>query len=332
MNATHAPSPEVDDYVAAVRVELADLPEAERDDILSDVEVSVAETAREHGGSIASQLGPPPDFAAELRAAAGLEPPRRADARAGHRAWRDSLHARLAHPRVITARRLGGELAPLWWVVRGYLAVAAVALATDVAWTGVPPLVPRFADRTNVGLAVIAVAVAASIAVGLLARRGRVPVALTVVVNAVLLACAVPVLAHADETDNPASVVFVSFPAQELTYRGSRVENLYPYSRDGRLLQDVLLYGAAGEAIEIGSGSTDPLRRVLVGSNGERLFNSFPIRYFEPNARVVAHPNAGPPVEPPRIETPRIAGQRTRPSRRAARDERAAAEGRRQSK
>jgi uncharacterized membrane protein len=53
-------------YLAAVRSSLRDLPEAERDDLVAEVEASLVESAGE-GGSIAARLGPPEEFAAELR-------------------------------------------------------------------------------------------------------------------------------------------------------------------------------------------------------------------------------------------------------------------------
>jgi hypothetical protein len=212
---------------------------------------------------------------------------------------------------VAALRRLGGELAPIWWLVRAYVAVAALGLATGVAWTGAPPLVPRFGDSTNGGLAVIALAVAASVALGLLAGRRRLTAAV-VALNVALLAAAVPVAQHLGEGAGPADVVYVTITPQDLTYHGSPVENIYPYSRDGRLLHDVLLYDAAGTPIEVRGGSADPLRRVLTARNGARLFNSFPIRYFEPGTRTVARPNAGPPVRVPRVAGRPLAARRAR--------------------
>ena len=69
--AAHVPS-DVETYLARVRAALADVPADERDDLLAEVEASLHETASESGGSVAAQLGPPEDFAAELRSAAGL--------------------------------------------------------------------------------------------------------------------------------------------------------------------------------------------------------------------------------------------------------------------
>ena len=65
--------PDVDAYLAAVRASLDDLPAAERDDLLAEVEVSIVEAAGEGESALAARLGPPHEFAAELRAAAGLD-------------------------------------------------------------------------------------------------------------------------------------------------------------------------------------------------------------------------------------------------------------------
>jgi hypothetical protein len=78
------------------------------------------------------------------------------------------------------------------------------------------------------------------------------------------------------------------------------VRNIYPYSLDGKLLHDVLLYDGAGAPIEIGAQFKDPNRRVLTTSSGASIFSSFPIRYYEPGTTLVAHPNASPTLVPMR--------------------------------
>ena len=110
--------PEVAMYLAAVRAALADLPPEERDDLLTDVRASLVEAAAESGGNIAARLGPPEEFAAELRAAAGLHAP------APVRRDRGRL--------IELARRIAADpqvrrLVPIWWVARAYVAVGAVA-------------------------------------------------------------------------------------------------------------------------------------------------------------------------------------------------------------
>src|SRR5581483_3068770 len=64
--AAHVPS-DVERYLARVRDALSDLPVEERNELLAEVEASLYESASETGGPVAAQLGPPEDFAAELR-------------------------------------------------------------------------------------------------------------------------------------------------------------------------------------------------------------------------------------------------------------------------
>src|SRR3954451_16797612 len=117
MSSTLDARPEVARYLAAVRGALGDLPASEREDLLAEGESSLLETADE-SGNVAARLGPPDEFAAELRAAAGLAP----IVERSRRPLRERL-ASLRSPALHTRVR---ELAPIWWVARGYVAVAFI--------------------------------------------------------------------------------------------------------------------------------------------------------------------------------------------------------------
>ena len=312
MTTTTALPPEAEAYLAKVREALADLPGDEREDLLAEVRDSLSE-AGEAGGSILARLGPPEAFAAELREAAGLHPTEQLAGQARARtAWSeliDKLELWAARPRVAAARRLLAELAPIWWLVRGYLTVGLLAFVLDGQWSTALPLVPRLGDSGEFGLAAIVAAAAVSVALGLSRRRRRTLFPrLALAANLVLVVAAVPVLGEvADAADHGELIAAAYAPragAGELSYGGVRVDNVYPYSRDGRLLLDVLLYDGAGRALEIGSQAEDPYRRLLRSSVGKPVFNSFPVRYFEPKTRRVADPEAAPPVDLPRIVTP----------------------------
>ena len=69
---TETMSADVRDYLAAVMRELADLPPAERDDLLDDLDDHLHEVLAEGEGSLEQRLGPPAMYAAELRTSAGL--------------------------------------------------------------------------------------------------------------------------------------------------------------------------------------------------------------------------------------------------------------------
>jgi hypothetical protein len=302
---------EVEEYVAAVRRALADLPGAERDDLVVDLEASLLETTEEGAGPISARLGAPEQFAAELRAAAGLHepaPPVRRESDFGRqlRAAQDRV---LAHPAVTALRRLGRELAPIWWVLRAYLAVGAIAWALDYTWSSRLPIVPRFGSAKT-GLTAIGVVVVVSVWLGLELRRHGSPFPrFSVVVNMALLLAAIPVVAQVMDSSSYDNLVAranapVPQPPPGLLYNGAAVENIYPYSRDGRLLHDVLLYDSTGRALDLPAfHGLDPNRR-YVTIRRRVLFNSFPIRYYEPGTRLVARPNAAPYVKVPPVVTP----------------------------
>ena len=310
MTTTTAVPPEVAAYLAAVRDALSDLPAAERDDMLADVEASVIEAAVESDAPIAARLGRPEEFASELRVAAGLQPP--AEGRARTPRLFELASRALASPSVVAVRALGRELAPIWWVARAYLALASVALLLDEDWSARFPGVPRFGGVWST-IALFAMAAVISVAAGLWGRRRpRLRLVFTGV-NALLALAIVPVLAHvADWRTVPPVIHTVSAPPPSgLVYEGARLTNLYPYSRDGRLLHDVLLYTEFGRPLNL-AGAPDPNRRVLRTRDGEPLYNSFPIRYYEPGTRRVARPNAGPRIRTPDVRTPPLVDERRR--------------------
>jgi HAAS domain-containing protein len=304
MTTATAVPPEVESYLEAVREALDDLPQDERDDLLAEVAPSLAEAADE-GGALVARLGPPEEFAAELRAAAGLHET------SSHSHSQLSFARRLrrlaGHPAVAAARRLGAELAPIWWAARAYLAVGALAWALDADWSTRYPVVPRIGSGA-IGLVLILVSMTVSIWIGLQMRRHGSPFPrLAAVVNVALLLAAIPVAAEvANTSQQDALVALASAPAKlppGLVYNGAPVENIYPYSRDGRLLLDVLLYDGAGRPIDIGAVG-DPQRRLLKTTAGMPILNSYPLRYYELGTQRVAHPEAGPPVRTPRLITP----------------------------
>ena len=296
MSPTTAVPPEVTEYLAAVRAALDDLPATERDDLLAEVEPSLLDAASEAGGNVSARLGPAEDFAAELRTAAGLQvPPRRTEAESRLLV---AVRRLIRDPRVRELRRL----APIWWFARAYLLIAAIALAVGASWSLRYVFVPHLGTAW-LGLLVITAAVVLSISIGLRTRRAT---HLVVLGNVVLLGLAIPVLSHFRHRQLPVRVERVTryVPNQGLTLNGVPVANIYPFSRDGRLLHDVLLYTGAGLPIEAGGASIDPQRRVLHTTSGKEVFNAYPIRYFDPGTGVVSHPGAAPKVKIPRIATP----------------------------
>lgn len=299
-------------YLAAVRSSLRDLPEAERDDLVAEVEASLVETAGE-GGSISARLGPPEEFAAELRSAAGLLETPRPERAPSQLAL---LAARLrSDPRFERIRSVAAELAPIWWVARGYLAVGAIAWIFDTDWSARYPIVPVVGvggpGTAEAGLALIMLAVIGSVWIGLWTRRHGARFARpAAVVNAALVIAMLPVLLAVSDTRAHDFLVTQAYapPPQAtpgLANDGVPIDNVYPYSRDGKLLHDVLLYDGAGRPIAIPSDNIqNPWRRYVVTNGNKPLFNVFPIRYYEAGTRRVERPNAAPYIEHPLVVTP----------------------------
>ncbi len=321
MTAATAPPPEVAAYLAAVRDSLSDLPASERDDLVAEVEPSLVEAAAE-GGAIAARLGPPEEFAAELRAAAGLHESSPSTPRPSELAARlRTLAARIRNdPRLVAPARIARDLAPIWWVARAYFAVGALAFALDEQWSARYPVVPRLGGSGETGALAIAVAAVISAWLGLRARRhGPLFPRAGAVLNALLALAIFPTLAEVTDTKAHDALVAAAYAPRPqavaptgVSNNGTRVDNIYPFSRDGKLLHDVLLYDGAGRPIEVPSNrGLDPDRRYVVTNGNKPLFNVFPIRYYEPGTRRVERPNAMPYVELPLLLTPPLPAKRT---------------------
>lgn len=292
---------QVRDYLDAVRARLADLDPETREHLLSDTEASLLEAVEDDVTlPLEVRLGPPERFARELRAAAGLPEVPVAAPRPG-------LLARLAADRrVLAARGLARELAPVWWVARGFAALTVVAQVLGDEWSVRYPVLTS-ALGGPLGWIALLVALAGSVALGRRERAAtrRWPVVLNV---ALAIATAWVVMAAAGNAGAARGAVEVIGPGAEpgLTQDGRPIVNVYPYDREGRLLQDVRLYDDTGAPLDVRPGEGRP-RRVVVDRSGERLFNSFPIRYFDPRTRQVRRPGAGALGEPPRrIVTPPV--------------------------
>jgi hypothetical protein len=221
------------------------------------------------------------------------------------------LAAALAHPVVRRSGGLARDLAPLWWVARAVVVVVAVAWLAGLGpstWSQRLPGLPAH----SAALVLLAAAAAASVLIGAATRRhGRPARRVARAVDVALVLLALPVGGYLLDQRGyvalrPEAVAMEALPASGLSLDGTPVRNIYPYSRDGQALFDVLLYDDAGRPIEIGAHAEDPDRRVPVSSSGEPAFNAFPIRYFEPGTRRVADPEAAPPIARRRLTTPAL--------------------------
>jgi hypothetical protein len=161
MTATIADT-EIDRYVAEVAAHLGALPEAERADLLDDLREHLAEVAAEGEGPLATRLGPPADYAAELLASAGLGARPAGPGPSTAQRLADGWHALRRHRFVLNVRAFLPELRPGWWVLRALLATFAFAVGIAGERDRVWPL-PDALDLALVGLVLAPVALVVSV-------------------------------------------------------------------------------------------------------------------------------------------------------------------------
>ncbi len=289
---------DVASYASAVRAALGALPDTERESLLEDLENHLAEVASESGLSLQERLGKPEDYAAELRSAYGAGNDASSSGR--HGSLRDRAAALFKTVAVGTLprpdlRALLPELRPGWWVLRAYLVVLFLAFLFRDG-TNLRPIPNPF---TSGGLLQI---VATVVAIGISVRLGRRAMPANrgwrwsaVGVNAAIALLALPVLASMGTGNNGYSYDYSSDPYVSAASAGyfPGVTNIYPYSRDGKALKDVLLYDQDGRPLV--PEKTDVVIDVPNGPDGLPIPNAYPL-----NER---HPN-GDPVLPPRVALP----------------------------
>jgi hypothetical protein len=286
-------------YAAAVRAAFADLPAPERELLLEDLEDHLQEVAAEDGGPLSERLGPPEGYAAELRASAGLPAPGvAAGRRRGAGSWLQATwgaqqlgrlwRAVSTHPAGRSVLEFLPELRPAWWVVRGYLAVQAVAVAVSLLFQGVGLSfpVPALFDSRVLGLLATGAAVAVSVALGrhrqAASRQVRV---LTLAGNAALAVFAVMMALElgANEASGdlyrPEYATSYSQPLPGLRSDGKEISNVFPFDADGKPLRDVYLVDQDGDpVVATHEEEEDPLleSQQLVDRDGNVVANRYP--------------------------------------------------------
>jgi len=294
---TVARSQEAQAYLDRVGAALADLPEEERADLLDELGTHLDEIAAEGTSSLEARLGSPEEYAAELRASAGL-PPALSGGGPGARLL-SRLQRVVQRRQVVVAREFFGALRPAWWVARAWVVVGLVAMfpgQTTPTWADAIPFVPRVGTPL-LGLLVLLAAVVASVQLGrrrLSPRAGAAVVALNVGAALLLL----PVLVSLGESTNARYVYVTSgrreVPPQEGVYSaGRQVWNIYAYDAAGRMLHDVRLYDQKGNPLSLGL-AFDKTRQQTLDAAGQRVDNAFPYRYLDPTTGQVANPEAAP--------------------------------------
>src|SRR5207237_9800114 len=133
-------------YAASVRAALSNLPTDHTDVLLEDLDDDVREVAAEAEGPLAERLGPPEQYAQELRTAYGA-------AHAGGKRQDRALHDLRRAIDLVTAsawyrqvRAFLPELRPAWWVLRAYLLVLVITVAFSSPYN-IRPLPNPFSSR-----------------------------------------------------------------------------------------------------------------------------------------------------------------------------------------
>jgi hypothetical protein len=285
-------SPEIDYYLERVGAALADLPQDVRDDLMEDLPAHFAEVLlEEQGGSLVDRLGPPAAYAAELRAAAGLDSGPRAK-RSGIDTERIAARLRMVNER--GGRLIGYErateflrlLRPAWWIARG-VSLVALIFALDIIPTD------RFDDP--IGWVLVAVAVVVSVRIGATGRP-QMPRWLGFVITAAAVVGALMIVVEAGRFGD---YNYSSYTPSSDPY--SNITDVYPVGQDGKPLENVTLYDQNGNPIVLG----DPWR--CGSSDQTREQEQEPARSYPMCVRPRPEPTATPPVVSPSVVSPSVA-------------------------
>jgi hypothetical protein len=251
-------SSSVDEYCAAVRAELADLPAAVRDDLLEDLPDHLAEVLADGEGTLRERLGEPAAYAAELRTAAGLDP---VTAESG------GVHAGLSHftQRMAEAARrfdlragrlvgfgrlaeLRRALRPGWWVLRGWIVTVFISGAGHHDYDR--ELFPQLNGSHLLGGVALIAIVGASVWLGQRSLTFSVwPRGLMVASSAAVAIWAVSALPGSFGGQSYAYV-----PASGPADGYPDVTDVYVYDQAGNPVNGARLFDQNGNPIQLGSG------------------------------------------------------------------------------
>jgi hypothetical protein len=241
------------------------------------------------------RLGRPEDYAAELRSAyTGA-----AETTTRRKPIRDTVRALISSATGSNVfqemHALFPELRPGWWVLRAYL---AVLILTFVFNTG-QNLRPIPNPFSKVGLLQIVATLVAIVISVRLGRRGL-PRSTgwrgaALVANIAIAIFALPVLVSMS-TNHGYAYSIASPPHQYVTAveagycSAGTFSNIYPYTRDGRPLKDILLYDQFGCPLTISLKYPAVITNYPIGEDGRRITNEYPLDQRRPNGDRIPAP------------------------------------------
>ena len=282
-------------YAASVRAALSNLPTDQSEVLLEDLEDHLREIAADAGGPLNERLGPPQQYAEDLRAAYGaaqvttrrqdaaLHDLQRALARVTGSTWYRQIRAFLP------------ELRPAWWVLRAYLAVLILMAAVSPGYP-LGPIPDPTSKRGLVEILATGIAIWLSVRIGRRSRQlSQKALVLAYSANLLIALFAVVVLANMRSfayseltgTTSPQQTTFAN------AFAAGQVTNIYPYSQDGKPLTNVLLYDQDGRPIMV--DKSEAQTSYPIGADDQAITNAYPL-----TQRHVT----GDPVVAPRVALP----------------------------
>lgn len=316
-------------YVEEVRRCFADLSPDERDELTGGLEADLTERLHETpaAGDLRTAFGDPRQYADELRAAAGLDRPTSSsrvlwtlpDAERLRQWW----EPRAAEPGAHAVLTFFAALRPVWWVLRGWIAVQTLDF-----WFGGWPhdWLPGFHGSAG-GFLLLVAAVIGSVQMG----RGRWwpgtvstgwPRWLFVAANVFAVAMIPAVISQLPTSHDVSWATRAYYRAQPagqpgLRMHGHPVRNIYAYDLNGQPLVGVQLFDQDGNPLEVRASAQEVGRHLSVtypwgfsaGTDGWR--NVFPLPTREQvRQRVLddAFASDNPPVvvPPPFVRAPAV--------------------------
>ncbi len=303
--ADETPHNDVARYAAAVRDALSDLPAAKRDLVLEDLEDHLAEVAAESGLPLASRLGPPEEYAAELRAAygAGHQPPRLRFPRT-RRLLRGTLFQLSGWRSYQAVRDYVPELRPAWWVLRAYLAVLVLAVMLRGDQT-IHPIPNPFTSGGIVELIAMAAAIVFSIKLGRWSTRRNDGLSWPLRAGNAVVALG-GLIALGSMSTIPAWIdTYSASYGMPDAYAASPITNIYAYTIDGRPLDGVLLYDQDGKPLSLKASDYGIITDYPIAADGQPITNEYPLTQTGiDGSRVVPPRVAVPPVVPSSSPSP----------------------------
>ena len=293
-------------YAAAVRAALSDLPPNKRELVLEDIEDHLAEVAVESELPLASRLGTPEAYAAELRAAyeGGQSVARRRLPRS-RRLLRAAI-LQISGSRTYQAvRDYLPELRPAWWVLRAYLIVLVLAVMFHGNET-IHPIPNPFTSGGILELIAMAAAIVFSIKVGRWSASRRSGLSWPLRAGNAVVALS-GLIALGTMSTIPSWVAYYSASGNGMpdAYAAAPLTNIYVYTIDGKPLDGVLLYDQDGRPLVVNASGYGITSEYPTAADGQPITNEYPLTQTTMDgSRVVPPRVVVPPVSPSTSPSP----------------------------